>query len=130
MRKVQDALNLKVVKQERLLINSFGNVLDELTTVDLVELTACSSFDDFQVDIEAFAMDVICSKIHSQDLKKVQQQYTYLSGLNLADQKDVSEEYGLEVDIPIGGDQMYNFFTGREVRGRKENQNRLLTKQA
>ena len=50
-KKVQDALNLKAVKQERLLINSFGNALDELRTVDLVELTACSIFDDFQVDI-------------------------------------------------------------------------------
>ena len=31
-KKVQDALNLKAVKQERLLINSFGNALDELRT--------------------------------------------------------------------------------------------------
>ena len=48
-------------------------LLDELRTVDLVELTACSIFDDFQVDIEAFAVDVICSKIRSQDLMKVQE---------------------------------------------------------
>ena len=52
------------MKQERLLITSFGNTLDELRTVDLVELTACSNFDGFQVDLEAFAVDVICSKIH------------------------------------------------------------------
>ena len=63
------------------------------------------------------AVDVICSKIHSQDLKKVQEYYTYLSGLNLADQTDVNDENGLEVDILLGGDQMYNFFTSREVRG-------------
>ena len=93
------------------LINSFGNALDELRTVDFVELTACSIFDDFQVDIEAFAVDVICSKIHSQDLKKVQEYYTYLSGLKLADQTDFSDENGLEVDILIGGDQIYKSFT-------------------
>ena len=39
-----------------------------------------------------------------------------MSGLNLADQTDVNDENGLEVDILIGGDQMYKFFTGREVR--------------
>ena len=49
-------------------------------------------------------MDVICSKIQSQDLKKVKEYYTYLSGLNLADQTDVNDENGLEVDILIGGD--------------------------
>ena len=59
-KKVQDALNLKAVKQEKVLINSFGNALDKLRTVDLVELTACSIFDSFQVDIETFAVDVIC----------------------------------------------------------------------
>ena len=78
-KKVQDALHLKAVKQEGLLINLFGNALDELRTVDLVELTAYSIFDDFQVDVEAFAVDVICSKIQSYDLKKVY--YAYLSGL-------------------------------------------------
>ena len=40
-----------------------------------------------------------------------------MSGLNLADQTDVNDENGLEVDILIGGNQMYKFFTGREVRG-------------
>ena len=72
--------------ETRKTFNSFGNALDELRTVDLVELTACSIFDDFQVDIEAFAVDEICSKIQSQDLMKVQEYHTYLSGLNLADQ--------------------------------------------
>ena len=107
------------MKQEGLLINSFGNALDELKTVDLVELTACSIFDDFQANIEAFAVDVICSKIQSQDLKKVQEYYTCLSGLNLGDKTDASDETGLGVDILIGGDQMYKVFTGREVRGEK-----------
>ena len=42
-----------------------------------------------------------------------------MSGLNLADQTDASDESGLEVDVLTGGDQMYKFFTGREVRGQK-----------
>ena len=90
-----------------------------MRAVDLVEFTAFSIFDDFQVDIEPFAVDIICSKIQLQDLKKVQEHYTYLSSLNFADQTDVSDENGLESDILIGGDQMYKFFTGREVLGEK-----------
>ena len=37
-----------------------------------------------------------------------------MSGLNLADQTDVNDENGLEVDILTGGDQMYKFFTGEK----------------
>ena len=39
-----------------------------------------------------------------------------MSGLNSADQTDVGDENGLEVDLLIGGDQMYKFFTSREAR--------------
>ena len=48
---------------------------------------------------------------------KVQEYYTYLSGLKLADQTDLNDENGLEVDILIGGDQMYKFFYRQRSMG-------------
>ena len=75
---ISPIIYIKIIQLEYVSCPGSASAADELRTVDLVELTAYSIFDDFQVDIEAFAVDVICSKIQSYDLKVY---YAYLSGL-------------------------------------------------
>ena len=63
----------------------------------------------------ALAVPLICSPLKDQALQFAQQSYSHLADLELAD--DPTEDCGSEVDLLIGKDFYWSFFTEGMKRG-------------
>jgi len=58
----------------------------------------------------ALAVPLICSPLQDQAVQFAQQSYSHLADLKLADHP--TEDCGSEVDLLIGNDFYWSFFTG------------------
>ena len=68
------------------------------------------------VYIDALCIPFICSPLEKHNLDLLQEQYTHLRGLTLAENpRDIENR---EVDILLGLDYYYSFFSGKTVKGR------------
>ena len=63
----------------------------------------------------AHTVPLICGPLVNQAVQFAQQSYSHLVDLKLADQP--SEDCGSEVDVLIGNDFYWSFFTGDTKRG-------------
>ena len=118
---LKDALKLKVIGKERLLIKTFGNEIARVKTCDIVQL-AMKTIDGMEVNISAYVVPQICSPITKQGLKKAVRQYKHLQGLQLADfegNEEVSSDK--QVDLLIGNDMYYLLVEGEIVKGEEIN---------
>ena len=82
---------------------------------DVVQL-AVKTKDHATLKITALVVPVICNPLTSQPIRRTQECYDHLTGLELADSAGASDN--LEVDILIGSDWYWNLATGRVIRGR------------
>ena len=73
----------------------------------------CITDEEF-IEFEASVIPMICLPITGQCPKAVSSQYQHLKGLYLSDYTDSTE---MKIDILIGGDFYYSFFSGRYIRG-------------
>ena len=61
-------------------------------------------------EIEAFVAPTICTPIRSQEIDTSKEHFTHLTEIQLADGDHGNED--LEIDMLIGADFMWLFFTG------------------
>lgn len=120
-RSLKDALNLKVIGKERLLIKTFGDETARVKTCDIVQL-AMKTVDGMEVYISAYVVPKICSPITKQVLTKAVSQYEHLRGLQLADYENGEEvSKDKQVDLLIGNDMYYLLVEGEIIKGEEMN---------
>ena len=112
----RNKLNLSAVKTEKLLIKTFGQENEQLKECDVVEFCVKGlGVDSSTVQMTAHVVPLICSPLKDQSIQLAQQCYEHLVDLELADCPVV--DCGSEVDILIGNDIYWCFFTGDLKRG-------------
>lgn len=79
--------------------------------VEIIMSNIMSSASD-NISLNAFVVDNICSPLTKFDVKDVVDSFDFLKDLNLA---ETGESVG-NVDILIGCDSYWNFFSGKLIR--------------
>ena len=105
----------KKKKKEKLLIKTFGQENEQLKECDLVEFCVGGLSESSKVQMTALAVLLICSPLKDQAVQFAQQSYSHLADLELADHP--TEDCDSDVDVLIGNDFYWSFFTGDMKRG-------------
>ena len=111
----KEKLGLFPKRKEKLLIKTFGQENEDLREYGIVEFCVGGLSQSSGVKMIAHTVRLICSPLTNQAVQFVQQSYSHLADLKLADQP--SEDCGSEVDVLIGNDFYWSFFTGDTKRG-------------
>ena len=115
---MHDQLFLPSTGKESLLIKTFGNdVTSQPTECERVKVSVGNINKLSSREIEVFVVPTICSPIGSQEINTAKNQFAHLQDIELADSNHGNEE--LQIDLLIGADFMWSFFTG--VTKRAEN---------
>ena len=112
--KVRDSLSLPTLKQQRMLIKTFGTEREEERVCDIVRIglkTVCGS----GFELSLFSVPLICEPLAHQPIAFCKASYDHLAPLNLADLDDSPTDLG--IDILIGSDHYWKIVTGDVVRG-------------
>ena len=100
------------------MIKTFGNdVTSQPTECEKVKVSVGNINKLSSREIEEFVVPTICSPIGSQQINIDKNQFAHLQDIELADSNHRNEE--LQIDLLIGADFMWSFFTG--VTKRAEN---------
>ena len=108
-------LNLPPKRKEKLLIKMFGQENKQLKECDLVESCVGGLSENSKIQMTALAVPLICSPLKDQAIQFAQQSYSHLADLELEDHP--TEDCDSEVDVLIGNDFYWSFFTGDMKRG-------------
>ena len=111
--KTREQLNLPAVGKETLLIKTFGDNSASVKECDIVQL-CIRTIDAMSVYITAYFVPVICSPVSNQEIQSAVECYPYLQGLQLA---CGTINGTVSVDLLIGADHYWSFFTGGIIRG-------------
>jgi hypothetical protein len=68
--------------------------------------------------MEAYVVTDICAPISNQEIDRAKRCYAHLKKIDLADSNHGNEE--MEIQLLIGADYMWSFFTGEIARGEQE----------
>ena len=99
-----------------MMIKTFGQDNETVQICDLVRFIVKGSEGDSPVPIEAYVVPVICASLQGQNIEHAKQTYLHLNGLKLAD--ETCEQQDAEIDLLIGSDQMWQFFSGQKISGK------------
>ena len=110
--RVQEALNMRKVRSESMIIKTFGS--ENRRTCDIVELGIVTKNGE-PLTLSAVVVPHICDPVRMQPISSFKNAYEHLSGLELADLGSVTGE--LEIDVLIGSDHYWRLVTGRVSRG-------------
>jgi hypothetical protein len=107
---VREALNLKHLRSESLVIKAFGTDRED-TRLCEVQITK---------DGESFILSVvvvphICDPVRAQPIATSRRMYDHISSLDLADPGDVTGE--LAINILIGSNNYWKLVTGKVLKG-------------
>ena len=95
---------------------TFGTNDEQLRSCDSIQLTVKPLDESMSIYLNAHTVDTICSPIVNQQVNFAVRNYKHLHDLRLA--KNVTTENSSEeIEVLIGNDQMWNFFTGNVIRG-------------
>ena len=108
-------LNLSVVRWDPIILNGFQSENDVASWVKAVRARLCNINGVSYGDAELHVVPKICSAISQQTIEKAQSIYPHLNGLPLAD--CTNGDTNLEVQVLIGGNQYWNFVSGKLCRG-------------
>lgn len=111
--RVQDALHLEPIDQQRLAIAAFGSKRTEPCLCDIVRVRVQTKVGGDK-DVDLFVVPHICEPLTGQHIGKCWKPFAHLAGLELAD--DPGEETR-GIDILIGSDLYWEFVTGETRRG-------------
>lgn len=114
--RLHGTLQLPVIGSHNLLIKAFGDESPRLRSCELVQLSI-TSIDGMELYVNAYCVPTICSPLSDQAVRVAVQNYPHLQGLELADVPNKPGE--VEVDVLIGADYYWNFFTGVARKGEK-----------
>ena len=110
--KLRNDLQLKKLRTEPIIIKTFGMENSCVKNIDVVSLNVnCPNRD---VVVEALVVPLICSDLIYQNVVPISKSYSHLCNLKLADNL-YSEN--ASVDLLIGLDHYYSFFTGAIRKG-------------
>ena len=87
---------------------------------------ALTSNDGMELYINAYSVPTICNPLSNQAVQVAVQEYPHLQDLELADNLEARTE--VEIDVLIGADYYWNFFTGEIRKGRSPGPVALNTK--
>ncbi|XP_068707347.1 uncharacterized protein [Montipora foliosa] len=107
-----EQLNLPTIGKETLLIKTFGDNSASVKECDVVQLCV-RTLDEMNVYTTSYVVPVICSPVSNQRSRTTLECYPYLQGLQLA--CDTSDS--VSVDVLIGADYYWSFFTGNIIKG-------------
>ncbi|XP_068742563.1 uncharacterized protein [Montipora capricornis] len=107
-----EQLNLPTIGKETLLIKAFGDNSASVKECDVVQLCV-RTLDEMNVYTTSYVVPVICSPVSNQRSRTTLEYYPYLQGLQLA--CDTSDS--VSVDVLIGADYYWSFFTGNIIKG-------------
>ena len=112
--RVREALKLRKVRSESMIIKTFGSDKGDHRACDIVELKMLTKDYD-SLTISTIVVPHICDPVQMQPISPCKDVYQYLSNLELADSGDSATE--LQIDILIGSDHYWKLVTGRVVKG-------------
>lgn len=114
--RARNQLNSPTISKESLLIKTFGtDVTCQPTACEKIRVSVGNTNKLSSREIEAFVVPTICSPIGSQEINTAKNQFTHIRDIELADGDHGNKE--LEIDLLIGADFMWLFFTGATKRG-------------
>ena len=100
-------LNLRSVRQERLILSGFGETGKKLDSLDIVRVIVQNMEGKKCGVVELCVVPFICKPISDQALELAQATYEHLINLKLADSTD--GEATLKLDVLIGGEEYWVF---------------------
>ena len=111
--KVRKYLNLKIIRTEKTLIKTFGQINDfKMHVLDVVQLKIKHQFEEKYSFVEALVVPVICSPLKNQNISTVKQNMEFISELDLADSEDDETTH----ESRVGVDYYFNFFLGKILK--------------
>lgn len=114
--RARDQLNLPTISTDSLLIKTFGtDVNGHSTEYDKVRVVIKNVNKWSSREIEAFVVPTICAPIGNQEINTAKIHFKHLAEIELADCNHGNED--LPIDVLIGADFMWSFFTGGTRRG-------------
>ena len=112
--RVQEALNMRRVHSESMIIKTFGSERENKGTCNIVELGIVTKNGE-PLTLSAVVVPHICDPVRMQPISSFKNAYEHFSGLELADLGSITGE--LEIDVLIGSDHYWRLVTGRVSRG-------------
>ena len=111
--RTREQLKLPTVGKETLLIKTFGDNSASVKECDIVQL-CIRTIDAMSVYVTTYVVLLICSTVSNQEIQSAVDCYPYLQGLQLS---CGTVNITVSVDLPIGVDHYWSFFTGGIIRG-------------
>ena len=112
--RVRRALDLRKVRSESMIIKTFGSNQGERRTCDVVESKIMTRVGE-PLTLSVVVVPHICDPVHTKPITFAKHTYEHISGLDLADSGDVTDELG--IDILVGSDHYWRLVTGRVSKG-------------
>ena len=106
----REKLGVPTVKSEKLLIRTFDQENEQLQTSEVVELSVRGLDKNESIPVTAYTIPLVCTPLQDQSIEVAQQKYEDLVDLDFAD--DPLVQCGSQVDLLIGNDFYWTFFTG------------------
>ena len=110
-------LHLKTIRNEKIIIKTFGSTEGKVSIVDVVNLKIKCRNNEF-VNIEALCVPVICSSLLGQKPFEISKIHTEFGKLYLADYKQNIEEKNISILIEL--DYYFSFINGNVIRSEND----------
>ena len=107
----REQLKLPTVGKETLLIKTFGDDSASIKECDVVQLCV-RTLDGLNVYVTSYVVPVICSPVSNQQTQDTLECSPYLQGLQFA----CGTSDSVSVDVLIGADYYWSFFTGNIIK--------------
>ena len=111
--RLKEALRLKPIHSETLVIKTFGSTDEMVQTCDNVQLCV-QGVNGLNLYLTANTVPVICAPLQNQCIELSTDNMPHLQELELADNSFGNSEF--EIDLLVGADLYWIFITGRIIR--------------
>ena len=112
--RLKEALTLKPIHSETLVIKNFGSTVEMVQTCDNVQLCV-QGVNGLNLYLTAKTVPVICAPLQDQCIELSRDNIPHLQELELVDNSFGHSE--LEIDLLVGADFYWTFITGHIIRG-------------
>ena len=102
-----DALNLKPIGEEHMVIKTFGSTAEKPMKVKMFELVIKSKAG-MNLYLKAYSVPTICSSLTGQEVRVARKKFPDVTGYAVCNQ---GEEVKQEIDLLIGSDYYWTIIT-------------------
>ena len=117
-REVSDALNLPVIRKEKIIVRGFAQAEEVLRSLDVVRLKVWNISRENYREVELYVVPFICNPLCNQSIDLAKATYDHFISLPFTDCTDGLHQ--LEIDLLIAADYYWRFVSGRMVKGSNE----------